>query len=313
MQRPVRPFPSRSSGDLLADRRYDYAMFARAEGDLAAAADLLVQTLEIVPHWAPAWFARGEVEAARGFRQDAVAAFREALAHDPADPLGAALALARLGEVEATTAMTPAYVAALFDQYASRFDSALREGLDYRGPEILRDAVLRYCDRAGRPPAFARMIDLGCGTGLAAAAFAGHVDIVDGVDLSSRMVEAARVKNLYRHLAVADLGPFLAAQAADSADLIVAADVFVYVAAFAPVIRDSARVLEAGGLIAFTVETHPGEGVVLGSGLRYAHAGDEVRAALGAAGLGIRLLEQASIRNESDRPVPGFAVLAEKV
>ena len=38
--------------------------------------------------------------------------------------------------------------------------------------------------------------------------------------------------------------------------------------------------LEPGGLLAFTVETHNGEGVILGAGLRYAHSADYLRAAL---------------------------------
>ncbi len=303
---------SRSSGDLLADRRYDYAMFAKAEGDLAAAADLLAQTLEIVPRWAPAWFALGEVEAAQGRRPEAVAAFREALARDPADPFGAALALARLGEGDAATAMTPAYVAALFDQYAPRFDTALRDRLAYRGPEILDDAVARACAMRGSDFVFTRMLDLGCGTGLAAEIFAARVDVMDGVDLSARMVEIAHRKGIYRHLGVGDLDGFLKSQDAASADLTVAADVFVYLADLAPITRETARVLKSGGLLAFTVETHPGEGVVLGSGLRYAHAEAMVRDVLAVAGLDILLLEAVSTRNEADRPVPGLVVVAGK-
>ncbi|MBL8569370.1 MAG: methyltransferase domain-containing protein [Phreatobacter sp.] len=301
---------SRSSGDLLADRRYDYAMFARAEGDLPAAADLLAQTLEIVPRWAPAWFALGEVEAAQGRRDEAIAAFREALAQDPSDALGAALALARLGVADIAAAMAPAYVAALFDQYAPRFDSALRAGLAYRGPEILHDAVARSCAMRGRDGTFTRMLDLGCGTGLAAEVFAPRVEVMDGVDLSPRMIDIARQKGIYRDLAVGDLAGFLGQQHAASADLVAAADVFVYLADLAPIARDSARVLVPGGLLAFTVETHPGEGVVLGAGLRYAHAEALVRAVVTGAGLDILLLEAVSTRNEADRPVPGLVVVA---
>lgn len=303
---------SRSSGDLLADRRYDYAMFAKAEGDLAAAADLLAQALEIVPRWAPAWFALGEVEAALERREEAVAAFRRALDHDPSDALGAALALARLGAADAATAMAPAYVAALFDQYAPRFDSALRAGLAYRGPEILLDAVTRARSGRGQSRAFGRMLDLGCGTGLAAEIFAAHAGDIDGVDLSPRMVDVARQKGIYRALAVGDLAGFLGRRDAASADLVVAADVFVYIADLAPIARDSARVLKSGGLLAFTVETHAGEGVVLGAGLRYAHAEAVVRAVIADAGLEILLLETVSTRNEADRPVPGLVVVAEK-
>lgn len=303
---------SRSSGDLLADRRYDYAMFARAEGDLPAAADLLAQALEIVPRWAPAWFALGEVEAAQERRDAAVAAFRRSLDLDPEDALGAGLALARLGAADAAAAMTPAYVAALFDQYAPRFDSALRAGLAYRGPEILLEAVGRARPGRRQGGAFGRMLDLGCGTGLAAEIFAAHAGVIDGVDLSPRMVDVARQKGIYRTLTVGDLAGFLGQQDDGGADLVIAADVFVYVADLAPIARDSARVLMSGGLLAFTVETHPGEGVVLGAGLRYAHAEAAVRAVIAGAGLDILLLEAVSTRNEADRPVPGLVVVAGK-
>ncbi len=301
-----------SSGDLLADRRYDYAMAARADGDLDAAADLLAQALEIAPGWAAGWFALGETEASRGAREPAIVAFRAALDRAPSDPFGARLALARLGEGDVATAMTPAYVAALFDQYAPRFDSTLRDRLAYRGPEVLHVAVGQACAAIGRRFAFDRMIDLGCGTGLAAEVFAREASLIDGVDLSARMVDLARAKGLYRHLAVGDLGPFLAGEVSGPADLVLAADVFVYVADLAPIVRDSARVLSKGGMLAFTVETHAGDGVVLGAGLRYAHGEAMVRAGLAEAGFDVLVLDRTSTRNEADRPVPGLVVVALK-
>ena len=47
----------------------------------------------------------------------------------------------------------------------------------------------------------------------------------------------------------------------------------------------SAACWRRGGLFAFTVETHAGDGVILGEKLRYAHGADHVRAALAQAGL----------------------------
>lgn len=293
-----------SSGDLLADRRYDYATFAKAEGDFEAAADLLRQAIDIAPRWAPAWFTLGEVEAARENREAAIAAFERALACDPADALGARLHLARLGV--AAGAMTPAYVATLFDQFAPRFDTALRQGLSYCGPELLHEAVMRVA----RPLPFSRMLDLGCGTGLAAAIFRDEATAIDGIDLSTRMVEIARRKGLYRRLAVGELSSFLAGEPEESADLILAADVFVYCAEIGPILAEAARVLQPGGLIGFTVETHDGPGVVLGAGLRYAHGEAAVRAALAGAGLAPLVVESAAARHEAGTPAPGLVVVA---
>jgi predicted TPR repeat methyltransferase len=73
-----------------------------------------------------------------------------------------------------------------------------------------------------------------------------------------------------------------------------------------------ARVLDDGGLFAFTVETHDGSGVLLRETLRYAHGEDHVRAALADAGLAVVSLAVASSRREKSVPVPGLVVVAAK-
>jgi len=65
-----------SSGDLIADRRYDYARALDKRGDLAGAADLYRQAVEIAPGFASAWFALGEVRARLGDAGGAAARFR---------------------------------------------------------------------------------------------------------------------------------------------------------------------------------------------------------------------------------------------
>lgn len=302
----------RSSGDLIADRRYDYAMASKDEGDWVASADLLRQVLDIAPGWAAAWFALGEVEQAQGLTDQAIAAFRAAREHDPADALGAGLMLARLAAADSATAMSSAYVETLFDQYATRFDQALREGLGYRGPEILVEAVAEACRLRGRPARFAHMLDLGCGTGLAAEAFRSQVAAIDGVDLSGKMVEIAAAKGLYAKVEAGDLLAYLGRQPEAGADLVVAADVFVYCADLGAILAESARALRSGGLLAFTVETHGGDGVVLGAGLRYAHTETYLRLAMTGLPLDIVVCQQVSTRREGKMPVPGLVVVAER-
>jgi len=172
--------------------------------------------------------------------------------------------------------------------------------------------VLSVRAAARKPALFKRGIDLGCGTGLAASAFARSVDQFIGVDLSPRMIERSRATGLYAELDVADMLQGLRARPDASADLILAADAMVYVAELAPVLAEAARVLAPGGLLAFTTETHDGEGVVIGQGLRYAHAAAYVRAAVEAAGLDLPLLEDRSARNEDHAPVPGLVAVAAK-
>jgi len=208
--------------------------------------------------------------------------------------------------------MRQAYVQTLFDQYAPRFESSLVDDLGYRGPALLFKAVLAVRAAARKPAFFKRAIDLGCGTGLAAAPFARAVDHFIGVDLSPRMIERARVTGLYAELEVADMLQGLRARPDASADLVLAADAMVYVADIAPVLSEAARVLAPGGLLAFTAETHDGEGVRLGSGLRYAHAAAHVRGAVGTCGLDLSRFEELSARNEDHVPAPGLVVVAAK-
>jgi predicted TPR repeat methyltransferase len=306
--------PSRlflSSGDLMADRRFDFARDLQLKGDLAAAADLLLQAIELAPDFASAWFTLGAIREQLGEREAATAAFRRAQAADPTDRHGASLRL-MLSGAEPLSGMPPAYARLLFDQYASKFEASLVGDLGYRGPALLFKAVLAARAALGLPPAFDRVIDLGCGTGLAARAFAAVAGEIIGIDLSPRMIERARLTGLYAELDVAEIVQGLVRQPDASADLILAADVMVYVHDMAPLLAEVARVLAPGGLFAFTLESHPGEGVVLGEGLRYAYGAASARMLIEAAGLTLERLEPASSRTESGAQVPGLVAVAAK-
>ena len=246
-----------SSGDLLADRRFEFARDLQLKGDLAAAADLLEQAIELAPNFVSAWFTLGEIREQLGDRDAAVAAFRKARAADPDDRHGAAVRLMRLG-AEQLVEMPTGYVQTLFDQYAPRFEAALLGDLGYRAPQLLFKAVLSVRGVARKPAFFKRAIDLGCGTGLAAAAFAKGVDRFIGIDLAPKMIEQARATGLYAELEVGDMVAGLRDKPDASADLILAADAMVYVSDLSAVLAEAKRVLAAGGLVAFTVETHGG-------------------------------------------------------
>jgi predicted TPR repeat methyltransferase len=300
-----------SSGDLIADRRFEFARDLQLKGDLIAAADLLLQATELAPNFTSAWFTLGEIRVALGDEEAAISAFRNARASDPDDRHGAAVRLMRLG-AEQLSAMPRGYVQTLFDQYAPRFEAALLGDLNYRGPRLLFKAVLAARAAAKKPAFFKRAIDLGCGTGLAAAAFAKEVDKFIGIDLSPGMIEQSRATGLYAELVVADMVDGLRGLKEASADLILAADAMVYVADLAPVTGEVSRVLAPGGVLAFTVETHCGDGVIIGAGLRYAHGAHHVRRKIEAAGLALVGLQEASPRTEDNLPVRGLVVVAAK-
>jgi predicted TPR repeat methyltransferase len=300
-----------SSGDLLADRRFEFARDLQLKGDLPAAADLLEQAIELAPNFVSAWFTLGEIRKQLGQHEEAVAAFRRAHASDPLDRHGATVRLMRLG-ADQLGEMPKGYVQALFDQYAPRFEATLLGDLDYRAPQLLFKAVIAVRATAKKPAFFKRAIDLGCGTGLGAGAFAKEVDHFIGIDLSPGMIEQARATSLYAELEVADMVEGLRSKPDASANLMLAADAMCYVGDLAPTLIEAKRVLAPGGVFAFTLETHKGDGVVIGEGLRYAHAAEFVRGTIVAAGLAVAHLEQASPRNEDNEPVQGLVVVAAK-
>jgi len=305
--------PQHSSGDLLADRRYRYAEACLEDGDHEAAVDLAEQALEITPRYAPAWLLLGRAREGLGasrndpaLRDAAARAYACALDIDPDDTLGVRAQLVRLGAGDGLPALSPAYVKALFDGYAPRFERHLVGGLAYIGPELVRDALPRTPER------FAVALDLGCGTGLMGAAIRARVGYLTGVDLSPGMLALARAKSwqdrpLYDRLAEGELGAFLAAEARASADLCLAADVLIYVADLGPILAGMGRVLRPGGIAAFTVQSHDGPGAVLRADGRYAHADAHIAAA--ATGFEILTLCPADVRREAGLPVPGRVVV----
>jgi predicted TPR repeat methyltransferase len=302
-----------SSGDLIADRRFRWALDLAARGEVAGAADVLTQTVALAPTFAAAWAALGALRDQLGDRSGAIAAFEATRDFDPEDFHGARLHLARLGAGDAAPRMTDAYVRRLFDQYAARYDTALTEQLAYRGPELLRRAVDAVMTTAWRAMRFGAVLDLGCGTGLCGAAFRQHADRLAGVDLSPAMIAQAAVKGLYDRLVTGELEAFLADEAAsgEKYHLVLAADVFVYLNDLAPAIAPVAQVLAPAGIVAFTVERHAGHGVKLLPTLRFAHAETYVRETLGATGLAVAHLAETPVRSEKGVPVDGLVVVAQ--
>ncbi|MGA9087799.1 MAG: tetratricopeptide repeat protein [Bradyrhizobium sp.] len=280
-------------------------------GRAAEAAAVYRRASELEPDRVPVWRMLGKLHEQLGDRDGAIKALRRAREIDPSDPFGASVELMRLGADELSE-MPPAYVRLLFDQYAATFDTALVERLGYRGPSVLLEAVQSACRAHQKPANFKHAIDLGCGTGLAAAAFADMVDQFIGIDLSPGMIEKARATGLYDQLKVTDMLEGLRTTPDSGVDLVLSADAMIYVADLVPVLKEASRVLASGGLLAFTLERHDGEGLIMGEGRRYAHSASYVRASIEAVGLVVLQLEQHSARHERGVPVPGLVVVAEK-
>jgi predicted TPR repeat methyltransferase len=273
-------------------------------GNVERALQAVDRALQEDPGSAPAWSERGNLMRELQQFEEAARCFTNAIAFG-GDPELNGYYLASVRDGDTPTTPPRRYVEALFDNYAADFQSHLVEKLGYRGFEVLLQPLLNTGKRYGH------VLDLGCGTGLCGSLIAPQADAIDGVDVSSAMLQQARKLGVYRDLIHADLGEFLAVTALRS-NLILAADVFIYVGALAAVFRSVRRVLEPGGCLAFTVElAKEGRDLQLLPSLRYAHSEAYIRRLADEARFtGVRMLE-APIRLDQTTPIMGLYVYLE--
>jgi len=260
------------------------------------------RALAINPKYAAALHCRGNLLQQLGRDEEAIISYRAALANGY-DPEELRFSLAALG-ADATPAAAPAdLVVRLFDMYAAVFDQHLT-ALQYRSPQTLFDAV-----SPGAPAAGWDIADLGCGTGLCGPLFRPIARTLSGVDLSLNMIRKAKERNVYDQLIQGDITEFLRARAA-SFDLVIAADVLIYVGDLAPVFDAARQALRRGGRFAFSVETHEGTGFVLQPWRRFAHSLSYVRECAAHYGLGEVIMTREILRKQGGKDVQGgIAVL----
>ena len=245
-----------------------------------------------------------------GRLDEAEAYYRTALSLNPDDPGGVAVRLAVMGRGEAPDQAPEAYVAMLFDQHAEVFDGILVDQLGYAVPMTTRERL----QAKGLGP-FDRMLDLGCGTGLAAVALEDMCGHMTGADLAEGMVEVSDDKDVYDDLYVAEATAFLLAAAEEDEvwDLIVATDVLPYIGDARPFINAAADRLTPEGLLAFSTETLPGLTDWLVTPYhRFAHSRSYIENL--AKGVGLNLIDVTDIvvRHEEGAPIPGHLYLFRK-
>jgi predicted TPR repeat methyltransferase len=278
------------------------AMAVLALGQALLAADLLPtaiaelqRALRLDPNLAEArrliaeaWLKAGEADKAL-----------EAL-NELDDPPSAMIAAAEA--IKSASRSDPGYVRHLFDQFSADYDTRMIGQLGYAAPQILLGLAQMVMPGQGN----LSILDLGCGTGLAGAIFKPLAARLDGIDLSPAMIDKARTRGIYDHLAVADLESALAAPG-PTYDLILAADTLVYLGDLAAVFQTAFTRLAPDGFFLFTVEQAEGE-FELGPKRRWRHGEAYLRRLAEEAGFSVAGLLAATPRHEAGAPVPGFAV-----
>jgi predicted TPR repeat methyltransferase len=237
-----------------------------------------------------------------GDREAAIGCYRQVLERDPQHVRARYFLNASSGD--ATPERMPAeLVATLFDGYASTFDQHLVEKLQYEVPA----AMLRLYQAHGAPRLEAAL-DLGCGTGLCGIQFRPYIERLEGIDLSPGMVARAEERAIYDRLEVVGLEAALSARQA-AYDLLLAADVFIYIGDLRPAFDSARTALKAGGMLLFSVEAGERAGYQLRPSGRFAHHPDYIRTLASEHGYAIKAERSLTLRLDGNEPVAGMLFL----
>lgn len=201
------------------------------------------------------------------------------------------------------------YVEHLFDQYAPHFDKHLLEHLKYETPKLLHEAVMAeikdnlHCRK---------ILDLGCGTGLAGALFRDLASPLIGVDLSSKMIATLEQKSLYDELIIADIHDALQNQ--KDCEIIIAADVLTYIGDLSPLFKGVESALSSEGLFAFTTELAPDtvSTYALQTSIRYAHSSHYLEELARPNNLTLLTQHTVTLRLQNNKPLLGLLSVFKK-
>jgi len=287
-----------------ADQNADVGASLLFHGDVKRARTLFERALAIDPDCLTAHWLLGDVEGREGANDRALTHYRRCLEIAP-DRNGPAYMIAALGEEPAPDRAPVDYVSDFFDWYAEQFDEHLTGNLNYTGPLQVAGTL-----RVLRPKGVGRVVDMGCGTGLAGLAVQGLVGPMTGIDLSHEMLAKAAARGIYAELIEDDLDTAMRAQPDASADAILAADVFVYLGELAPLFGACRRVLAPGGILIATFEDAQGtaDSWKLEHSGRYTHALPYLERIAAEAGFTEIVSSPIVLREEHGAPVNSLLV-----
>jgi predicted TPR repeat methyltransferase len=309
-------------------------------GNVAEAINALEKATDLDPKYGDAWFNLGDAYYCRGHLQKAVDAYQCCIRLIPdfveahynlsialqdlkllpqaveslqrtieLDP-GHGAARHMLAALRGETPDSPPhqFITNLFDQYSNRFETDLVNRLEYRIPSRLRELLAKHVPAGIR---LAKVIDLGCGTGLSGQAFHDMADYLAGIDISKKMLGQAKGKEIYDDLFAGDICEQLQ-QLPDTYDLFIAADVMIYIGRLESLFSAVSSKSGPGAYFVFSIESQPEQDFTLQPTGRYAHSSSYISRLAAASDFTIVAQEQTGIRKEEDAWIPGEIYMLQK-
>jgi predicted TPR repeat methyltransferase len=269
------------------------------QGKLQEALMAFQQAVTLFPEYADAHHNIGSILIEMGDTNQALRALQKAVQIDPGNFSAKYMAAALSGENP--KGVPPEYVKELFNQYSDRFDKHLIGQLSYQTPQHLRKAL---DDIIGMHKKFGKVLDLGCGTGLAGEIFRDIAGFMVGVDISNKMIIAADKKSIYNQLHVSEINDFLH-NCRENFDLVVAADVFVYFGDLEPLFSCLEQRLNQEAYFLFSIEICPDEGYILRSTGRFAHGKNYIKSLAKNHHFKVVTVNPVVLRKENEISVEG--------
>ncbi len=218
------------------------------------------------------------------------------------------------------------YIETLFDNYATTFDYELLNNLNYQTPKLLFDLYNKNIyqnsnSRKNHNLNSLNILDLGCGTGLAAEYFKSenYSNIITGVDISQNMLNMAQQKHIYQNLIKSDIEEYLKFNTASSNnqnlfDLIILADVLVYYGELNNLFNLIKKNLAKDGHLLFSIESlqNNSDSYLLTETGRYQHTTNYI---YNQCSKNFNIVESlsSSIRSQDQSPVLGMLFLMNNI
>jgi predicted TPR repeat methyltransferase len=256
------------------------------------------QTIALNPDLAEAHNNLGNTLKELGRLEEAEASLRQAIVLKPENSSAKHLLAALTGE---TTATAPRdYVEKLFDNYAAKFEKYLVKNLEYKIPSLIAEMIIKN----SKIDLLGSIMDLGCGTGLLGAEIKQFCEYLEGIDLSEKMLDKAKGKNVYDKLIKQDIVAYLSNESLNF-DYFISTDVFIYIGDLSDVFRLIKSRNKTGGKLAFSTEDYDGDGFFLEQSGRYSHSKKYIEGLCKKFGYKLRHFETQVLRKEKNQYISG--------
>ena len=300
-QKLIDIFPNHSRA--LCDIAYIYGKLNQHKTSLP----FLERAKLIAPNDAHVHLSLGNTYKLIGNLKEAEVSLKEAIRLDP-DYQAAKYHLATISGDMSMTSSPDKYVEDLFDGYAETFDSHLIDKLKYKTPELIADMVKKHIDSTQKY----KILDLGCGTGLAGIHLMNISDYMVGIDLSSKMLKKAEKRNIYNELVISGIDQYFETHDFQP-NIVVSADVFVYIGDISKIFKDVSKSLQDNGVFVFSTEdTQETDQFILKDSGRFAHNEGYIRSLADSNSLNLIDSQKTIIRYDAEKPIHGQVYLLRK-